>query len=188
MTLEGSLLSCCRSVALTVPAYIAADLISSSCPDAAKGLRSLDYPPVAAVSVAYPMSSLRQDRLDAAGALPGVLLPSTASICMAALEHGGIAVERVGCWHLAWCIALLASWGACQPLSMVCEDCAPPSVTEAAITLAQADIAVMEAHTPLQAAMGHAPLGAKGKTSVPGHNSPDMGASKSDHHSSDLIA
>ena len=70
---------CCRSVALTVPAYVAADLIISSCSEAAEGLRSLDYPPVAAVSVAYPMSSLRQDRLDAAGALPGRQQPGWGS-------------------------------------------------------------------------------------------------------------
>ena len=64
----------CRSVALTVPAYVAADLVSSSCPEAAKGLKSLDYPPVAAVTVAYPLTALRQDRLDAAGKLPGAPL------------------------------------------------------------------------------------------------------------------
>ena len=67
------ILACCRAVALTVPAYVAADLVSSSCPEAAKGLASLDYPPVAAVSVAYPLSTIRQDRLDAAGKLPGAL-------------------------------------------------------------------------------------------------------------------
>ena len=60
-----------RAVALTVPAYIAADLLRRDCPDAAAALKSLDYPPVAAVTVAYPKSSLRQDRLDAAQYLPG---------------------------------------------------------------------------------------------------------------------
>ena len=58
-------------VALTVPAYVAADLLRRDCPDAAAALKSLDYPPVAAVTLAYPMSALRQDRLDAAQNLPG---------------------------------------------------------------------------------------------------------------------
>ena len=61
-----------RSVALTVPAYVAADLVRRECPDAAAFLKGIDYPPVAAVSLAYPMSSLRQDRLNAEGKLPGV--------------------------------------------------------------------------------------------------------------------
>lgn len=60
-----------RSVALTVPAYVAADLIRRDCPDASLALKSLDYPPVAAVTLAYPMSSIRQDRLDEARKLPG---------------------------------------------------------------------------------------------------------------------
>ena len=61
-----------RSVALTVPAYIAADLVRRDCPDASMALKSLDYPPVAAVTVSYPMSSIKQDRLDEARKLPGV--------------------------------------------------------------------------------------------------------------------
>jgi oxygen-dependent protoporphyrinogen oxidase len=60
-----------RSVALTVPAYVAADLLRRDCPDAAAALKSLDYPPVAAVTLAYPKSALRPDRLDAAQNLPG---------------------------------------------------------------------------------------------------------------------
>jgi len=61
-----------RAVALTVPAYAVADLVEGAAPAAAAALRAFDYPPVAAVTVAYPLTSIRADRLDAAtGALPG---------------------------------------------------------------------------------------------------------------------
>lgn len=60
-----------RAVALTVPAYTAADLVRRDCPDASLALKSLDYPPVAAVTIAYPMSAIQQDRLNQAGELPG---------------------------------------------------------------------------------------------------------------------
>ena len=61
-----------RAVALTVPAYTAADLVADAAPAAAAALRSFDYPPVAAVTVAYPLTSIRRDRLDpATGELPG---------------------------------------------------------------------------------------------------------------------
>ena len=63
-----------RSVALTVPAYVAADLVRRDCPDASMALKSLDYPPVAAVTVSYPMSAIKQDRLDEARKLPGAHL------------------------------------------------------------------------------------------------------------------
>lgn len=66
-----------RCVALTVPAYVAADLVRRECPDAAAALKALDYPPVAAVTVAYPMSAIRQDRLNQANELPG----ASASSC-----------------------------------------------------------------------------------------------------------
>lgn len=52
-----------KSVALTVPAYVAADLVEGKAPAAAKALREFDYPPVAAVTVAYPLSAIRKDRL-----------------------------------------------------------------------------------------------------------------------------
>ena len=61
-------------MALTVPAYIAADLVRRDCPDASMALKSLDYPPVAAVTVSYPMSAIKQDRLDEARKLPGARL------------------------------------------------------------------------------------------------------------------
>lgn len=60
-----------RTVALTVPAYVAADLFEKQSAKAAEALRSFDYPPVAAVTIAYPMSAIRQDRLDEQGKLPG---------------------------------------------------------------------------------------------------------------------
>ena len=63
-----------KTVALTVPAYVAADLVRRECPDAASFLKAIDYPPVAAVSLAYPKDALRKDRLDAEGNLPGLHL------------------------------------------------------------------------------------------------------------------
>lgn len=60
-----------RAVALTVPAYIAADLLQSNCTGAADKLRGFDYPPVAAISLAYPMSSIRDDRKNKEGEVPG---------------------------------------------------------------------------------------------------------------------
>lgn len=60
-----------RSVALTVPAYVAADLVRRESPDAASLLKDIDYPPVAAVSLAYPRESVLQSRLDSDGTLPG---------------------------------------------------------------------------------------------------------------------
>lgn len=61
-----------RAVALTVPAYIAADLLQQDCAGAADKLRGFDYPPVAAITLAYPMSSIRDDRKDKAGEVPGM--------------------------------------------------------------------------------------------------------------------
>ena len=60
-----------RSVALTVPAYIAADLLQDSCTAAAEKLRGFDYPPVGAVTLAYPLTSIREDRKDKEGEVPG---------------------------------------------------------------------------------------------------------------------
>jgi oxygen-dependent protoporphyrinogen oxidase len=60
-----------RAVALTVPAYVAADLVRPAAPRAADALAAFDYPPVAAVTVAYPASAIRPDRLAADGSLPG---------------------------------------------------------------------------------------------------------------------
>lgn len=60
-----------KSVALTVPSYVAADLIRPASASAADALAGFEYPPVAAVTIAYPESAIRPDRLDAQGHLPG---------------------------------------------------------------------------------------------------------------------
>ena len=60
-----------KTVALTVPSYVAADLIRPVNTAAADKLAAIDYPPVAAVTIAYPESAIRSDRLDANGQLPG---------------------------------------------------------------------------------------------------------------------
>ena len=56
---------------MTVPAYIAADLLQQDCAGAADKLRGFDYPPVGAITLAYPMTSIRDDRKDKAGDVPG---------------------------------------------------------------------------------------------------------------------
>ena len=63
-----------RSVALTVPAYVAADLVRAAAPNASDALKCFDYPPVGAVTLAYPLSAIRDDRKAADGSLPGGLL------------------------------------------------------------------------------------------------------------------
>ena len=57
---------------LTVPAFVAAELVRERVPNASDALMSFDYPPVGAVSLAYPLSAIREERKDASGALPGV--------------------------------------------------------------------------------------------------------------------
>ena len=61
-----------RTVVLTVPAYIAADLLQEASAAAADKLRGFDYPPVGAITLAYPLSSIRDDRKDKEGQIPGV--------------------------------------------------------------------------------------------------------------------
>lgn len=39
--------------------------------DAANALNSFDYPPVAAVTLAYPLTAFRDERFDASGKIPG---------------------------------------------------------------------------------------------------------------------
>lgn len=61
-----------RSVVSTAPAWALADLVRGDSPTAADALASFDYPPVGAVTVAYPLSAIREDRLNADdGKLPG---------------------------------------------------------------------------------------------------------------------
>lgn len=70
-TPEGKQQVRARTVAMTVPSYVAADLLRPVSSTAADALSSFDYPPVAAVTLTYPESALRPDRLDANGNLPG---------------------------------------------------------------------------------------------------------------------
>eukprot|EP00889_Picochlorum_renovo_P003978 jgi/Picre1/31008/NNA_006366.t1 len=60
-----------KTVALTVPSYVAADLFKEDIPETSKALNSFDYPPVAAVTITYPESAILEDRLDENGNLPG---------------------------------------------------------------------------------------------------------------------
>jgi protoporphyrinogen/coproporphyrinogen III oxidase len=60
-----------KTVALTVPSYVAAELLRPASSAAADTLAGFDYPPVAAVTLSYPESALRSDRLDAQGHLNG---------------------------------------------------------------------------------------------------------------------
>ena len=52
-------------------AHTAVALPQDACPEAAQRLHTIQYPPVAAVTLAYPMSAILPARLDAAGQLPG---------------------------------------------------------------------------------------------------------------------
>jgi hypothetical protein len=65
---------CCmwlRSVAMTIPAWALAELLQSQAPAAAEALASFDYPPVGAVTLAYPQSAVRDDRKAPDGSVPG---------------------------------------------------------------------------------------------------------------------
>ena len=55
-----------------MPLFAAVSLYSN-CNHYSYSLQSLDYPPVGAITLAYPESALRPDRLDANGNLPGGL-------------------------------------------------------------------------------------------------------------------
>ena len=48
-----------RTVGLTAPSYVVADLLQSRAPKAAESLQAIDYPPVCAVTVAYPESAVK---------------------------------------------------------------------------------------------------------------------------------
>lgn len=70
-TPEGTETITTRSVAMTIPAWALADLLKSSAPAAAEALSSFDYPPVGAVTLAYPVSAVRDERKAADGSVPG---------------------------------------------------------------------------------------------------------------------
>ena len=87
-------------MALTVPSYVAADLLRRDCPDASSALKTIDYPPVAAVSIAYPMSAIQQDRLDQQGNLPG------AAPSLSCMHHGSVhdnAHHHLSCFAATCC-------------------------------------------------------------------------------------
>jgi protoporphyrinogen/coproporphyrinogen III oxidase len=48
-----------KSVGLTVPSYVISDLLKSVVPDAASALANVDYPPVCAVTLAYPEDAIK---------------------------------------------------------------------------------------------------------------------------------
>ena len=54
-----------------MPAYTAGELLRRDVPDAAAALKSIDYPPVAAVTLTYPESALRPERIDQQGQFAG---------------------------------------------------------------------------------------------------------------------
>jgi oxygen-dependent protoporphyrinogen oxidase len=70
-TPEGSATLTARSVAMTIPAWALADLLKDKAPAASQALASFDYPPVGAVTLAYPVSAIREDRKAADGSVPG---------------------------------------------------------------------------------------------------------------------
>ena len=93
-----------RSVSLTIPAHSVANLLQPISSSASSALSSIDYPPVAAVAVSYPMSAIREDRKDAAGTLPGK------SHTIPPLRPGGSSywLFVVQAWHLIeWPVVLV---------------------------------------------------------------------------------
>ena len=48
-----------KSVGLTAPSYVVAELLKSPAPGAAEALSQIDYPPVCAVTLAYPEASIK---------------------------------------------------------------------------------------------------------------------------------
>ncbi|KAF6265212.1 amine oxidase [Scenedesmus sp. NREL 46B-D3] len=70
-TPEGAATLTTRSVAMTIPAWALADLLKEQAPAASQALASFDYPPVGAVTLAYPVAAVREDRKAADGSVPG---------------------------------------------------------------------------------------------------------------------
>ena len=60
-----------KTVVMATPAYVTADLLRSQAPEVFDLLSTYYYPPVCAVTLAYPMTSVKDDRLDDKGTLPG---------------------------------------------------------------------------------------------------------------------
>ncbi|KAG2482726.1 hypothetical protein HYH03_018357 [Edaphochlamys debaryana] len=70
-TPEGRVLVRARAVALTAPSYVVSELLQAEVPAASSALSQFDYPPVGAVTLAYPVSAVREDRRAADGSVPG---------------------------------------------------------------------------------------------------------------------
>ncbi|XRB17179.1 protoporphyrinogen oxidase [Pseudoscourfieldia marina] len=66
-TPDGARTLVAKSVALTVPAYVAAPLIKSMAGDASDKLLDIYYPPVAAVTIAYPEEAVRDESMTGPG-------------------------------------------------------------------------------------------------------------------------
>ncbi|CAI5462605.1 unnamed protein product [Closterium sp. Yama58-4] len=81
-TPEGAKQLPARSLLLTVPSYVAADLLKPYSAAAAAALSAFYYPPVAAVTISYPKEAIREDRL-VGGELKGFgqLHPRTQGDC-----------------------------------------------------------------------------------------------------------
>lgn len=70
-TPEGRQTVRARSVALTAPSYVVADLLRPKVPAAADALADIDYPPVCAVTLAYPVDAIKAERKAPDGSVPG---------------------------------------------------------------------------------------------------------------------
>jgi protoporphyrinogen/coproporphyrinogen III oxidase len=89
-TAEGSKRVKARSVGLTAPSYVVADLLKSVAPAASDALKAIDYPPVCAVTVAYPESAIKVSLHTLKAAIPGPCSLSMASI----LVHAKVRLRR----------------------------------------------------------------------------------------------
>ena len=58
-TPDGSQTVLAKTVGLTAPAYVVSSLLEEKVPAVSKALNSIDYPPVCAVTLAYPEESVK---------------------------------------------------------------------------------------------------------------------------------
>eukprot|EP01026_Neomeris_dumetosa_P082464 TRINITY_DN9424_c0_g1_i3.p1 TRINITY_DN9424_c0_g1~~TRINITY_DN9424_c0_g1_i3.p1 ORF type:complete len:335 (+),score=51.72 TRINITY_DN9424_c0_g1_i3:698-1702(+) len=70
-TPEGNVTIQASSILLTVPSYVATQILSDVSPKTSQALQDIDYPPVAAVTLAYPVSDVKDERKEANGYVPG---------------------------------------------------------------------------------------------------------------------
>ncbi|CAI5530600.1 unnamed protein product [Closterium sp. Naga37s-1] len=95
-TPRGTTRVAARSVLLTVPAYVAADVIRAFSPTAAAALAAIPYPPMASVALSYPAAAIREGA-EQAGGLRGYGQLHPRSQGLATLgETGGSGRERDG--------------------------------------------------------------------------------------------